>query len=140
MSKSDNNILFDFLNDITSGKRNILTEENKKSYSAYMINKFLSGHMDCVYQANEMNQRYSLDPRLQYSFLMNSIRKKKRFAPFVKAEKSEEIDLISKYYECNRTRAKEMLQFHSKEDIESIKNFYDVGGIKKKTRKSKNSK
>jgi len=133
-------ILFEFLNDITFKKRNILTDENKKSYYAFMINRFLSGYLDCVYLANEMNQRYALDTRLQYDFYLHSIRKSKRFAPYIKPEKLEDLDLISRYYDCSKSKAKEFLGFHTEENLKQIREHFETGGVLKKTKKTKKSK
>ena len=44
----------DIIPSILQNKKNVL--ENEKDYNAYIINKALSFHYDCVMQANEMNR------------------------------------------------------------------------------------
>ena len=75
--------LKDWLNSINFTKENLMKEDetSKKDYAPYIINKCLSGYIDCILYANEMNLYHSLDKDMQYSFYLNSLRKKKRFTP-----------------------------------------------------------
>ena len=72
--------LKDWLNSINFNKED-LSENIKQRYPPYIINRCLSGHLDCVMFANEMNRYNFLDKDMQYSFYLNSLRKKKRFSP-----------------------------------------------------------
>ena len=87
-----------WLNSINFNKENILDEDPTEKYPAFVVNKCLSGSLDSVLFANEMNKYHFLDPKLQYDFLLNSLRKKKRFAPWLKKGKVEDIDAVKKYY------------------------------------------
>ena len=71
---------FEFINDICYAKRNVMTEELENKYTPYVVNKGLSYFIDTVFQANEMNVHHNADNRLQYDFLLNSVRPKKRFS------------------------------------------------------------
>jgi hypothetical protein len=60
---------------INLNKENLMSLENEKKYNSYLINHFLSGTIDTLFYANEMNQRPFLDKRLQYDFLRFGIKK-----------------------------------------------------------------
>ena len=64
----------------------------EKKYPAFMVNKVLSGFQDTVMLSNEMNRNHFLDRDMQFQFLLNSIRSKKRFTPFLKAGKIKDIE------------------------------------------------
>ena len=74
--------LSDYLNAINYSKQNLLDSDDitwEKKYPPYVINRCLSQHVDTILMGNEMNQRHGLAKRLQFHFLLNSIRKKRRF-------------------------------------------------------------
>ena len=62
--------LKDWLNSINFNKENLMEDPDaKKDYSPYIINRCLSGNLDCIMFVNEMNINHHLDKDLQYSFL-----------------------------------------------------------------------
>lgn len=130
--------LFDFLNSINSGNDDIMTEENEKIYNAYVINHFLSGTIDTVLLANEMNTRPHLDVRMQYDFLRNIVRKKKRFTKWLKPEKFDKIETIKEYYGYNNNKAKDIADLVSDEELEHMLMRLEKGGVQ--NRKSKKAK
>jgi len=85
--------LKDWLNSINQTKKNIMDEDSSSitDYAPYIINRCLSGHIDCLMYSNEMNKYSSLDKKLQYDFFINIIRKKKRFSPWLKQEKVKDL-------------------------------------------------
>ena len=80
---------------ILETKKNYIVDEiTEKSYSAFMVNRALSNHIDCLDAANKMNMNYSLPNKMQYDFHFHSIRAYRR--PFQKWHKKvEEKDLES---------------------------------------------
>ena len=124
---------FDYVNEILQGKRDlIVNEESEKAYSPFIVNRALSYHFDCVLYANEMNQRASLDKKMQNSFLINTIRSKKRpFAKWVKSEKSEDLECIKKFFNFSDEKAREALRLLSDEQIQQIKEKTEIGGLRK---------
>jgi len=89
--------------------------------------------MDCIAYANEMNRRHHLDKKLQNDYLINTIRSRKRpFAKWVKAEKSEDIECIKLYYGYSSSKAREALRLFSNEQIQQLKEKTDIGGLRKK--------
>jgi len=120
--------LKDWLNSINYNKDDL--SEDIKSYSPYIINRCLSGHMDCVMFANEMNMYSHLDKDMQYSFYLNSLRKRKRFSPWIKKEKIEDIDSVKQYYGYSNEKAKQALRLLSESELNYIKSKLDIGGTK----------
>ena len=123
---------FDYVNSILQNKKNLIVDElTEKDYSPFLVNRTLSYHKDCILYANEMNRRHLTDKKLQYDFLLNTVRSQKRpFAKWVKAEKNEDIDAIKLYFGFSDTKAREAIILLSKDNIKNIREKIDVGGIK----------
>ena len=120
--------LKDWLNSINYNKDDL--SEDIKTYPPYIVNRCLSGHMDCVMFANEMNMYSHLDKDMQYYFYLNSLRKRKRFSPWIKKEKIEDIDSVKQYYGYSNEKAKEALRLLSESELNYIKSKLDIGGTK----------
>ena len=118
----------DIIPSILQTKNHVL--ENDKEYSAFVVNRAISFHYDCVLQANEMNQYPSLPANMQYQFLLNSIRGYKRpFRKWEKRETIENLDAIKEYYNYSNEKAKEALVLLDATQIETIKKEINKGGI-----------
>ena len=117
-----------WLNSINFTKENLLEEDPTLKYPAFIVNKCLSGSLDSVLFANEMNKSHHLDQKLQYDFYINSLRKKKRFAPWLKKGKVEDIDAVKKYYGYSSEKAQQAMRILTKEQISYIKKKLDTGG------------
>ena len=124
---------FDYVNQILQGKKNLIVDEiTEKEYNPFIVNRALSYHFDCILFANEMNRRPFLDKKLQNSFLINTIRSKKRpFNKWVKAEKSEDIACVKTYFGLSDSKAREALRLLSDEQIQELKEKTDIGGLRK---------
>ena len=124
--------LTDWLNSINFTKENLMKEDetSKKEYVPYIINKCLSAHIDCILYANEMNLHHSLDKDMQYSFYLNSLRKKKRFSPWIRKDKVDDLECIKKYYGYSNEKASQALKILNKSQIDFIKKRLETGGMK----------
>lgn len=123
---------FDFINAINYTKEDIMVDEwSEKQYVPYIVNRGLSFGPDTIIQANEMNSRPHLDGKLQFHFLINSIRKMKRFNKWIKSEKIEALDIIKQYYGYSTEKARQVLPILTDDEIDQIKRKIDPGGIKK---------
>ena len=125
--------LKDYLNSINFTKKDLMKSEDKqwiKKYPAFIINKILSGFQDTIMLVNEVNRNHFLDKDMQYSFLLNSIRSKKRFSPFLKASKLKDIDLVKEYYGYGNEKAKTVLDILTKDPLKLIKEKLYKGGTK----------
>ena len=124
--------LKDWLNSININKENLIDEDPliEKDYPPYIINRCLSGHLDCIMFVNELNKSPNLAKKLQYDFLLNSLRKRKRFSPWIKKEKIEDIDSVKQYYGYSNEKAKQALRLLSESELNYIKSKLDIGGTK----------
>jgi hypothetical protein len=113
---------FDWVKSISETKENLLDTRESNAYNAYIVNKSLSHQIDCLLFSNEMNSRHFLDKDIQYTFLLNSIRKRKRLHFWVKHDKLDDITYIKQYYKCSNDKAYQALKLLSKDQIDYIKN------------------
>ena len=124
--------LKDWLNSINFNKNNLIEEDPStvKDYSPYIINRCLSGHLDCVLFANEMNKYPNLDKDMQYSFYLNTLRKKKRFSPWLRKDKVTDLQCVKEYYGYSNEKASQALKILSPQQLDYIKQRLDTGGMK----------
>jgi|TARA_B100000925_G_scaffold286782_1_gene265026 hypothetical protein len=118
--------LKDWLNSINHTKEDL--SEDMSSYPAFIVNKCLSGHLDCVLFANEMNMNSHLDKDMQYSFYINTLRKRKRFSPWLRKDKIEDLDVVKQYYGYSNEKAQQALKILSREQLDYIKQRLETGG------------
>ena len=124
--------LKDWLNSINTNKNNLIDEDIdlEKKYPSYIINRCLSGHIDAVMFANEMNKHPNLSKKLQYDFFLNSLRKRKRYSPWIRKEQLENLDLVKSYYGYSSEKAKQVLNILTREQLSFIRDRLDTGGKK----------
>jgi len=115
--------LTQWLSSINFSKDNLIEEhpENISSYVPFIINRCVAGHLDTVLFANELNQHPYIAKEMQYAFYLHSLRKKKRFSPWIKKEDSENLNAVKEYYGYNDKRALEALRLLNREEINFIK-------------------
>ena len=114
--------LKEWLNSINLSKQNLIDEDPdvEKEYAPFIINKCLSGQMDSLMQSNEMNKYPQLDKKLQYDFFINSLRKRKRFSPWLRKDKVKHIEAVRQYYGFSTEKAEQALNILSNEQLDYI--------------------
>ena len=122
--------LKDWLNSINHTKVNLLEENPDAKYPAYIINRCMSGHLDTVLFANEMNMNHHLPLDMQYLFFLNSVRKRKRFSPWLRKDEIKDLDLVKRYYGYSNEKAKQALRILTNEQLNFIKSKLETGGTK----------
>ena len=125
--------LKEYLNAINFTKKDLTKSEDelwKKKYPAFIVNKLLSAFSDTIMLVNEMNRNHFIDKDMQFQFLLNSIRTKKRYSPFLRASKLKEIECVKEYYGYSNDKAKSALDILTKDEIKLIKEKLFKGGIK----------
>ena len=124
--------LKDYLNSINFSKDYLMDEDPgwEKNYPAYVINKCMSHHLDTIMFANEMNIHSHIDKRLQYDFLINIVRPRKRFSPWGKKQKVKDLDLVKKYYGYSSDKAIQALRILTPKQLDYIKDKLNKGGKK----------
>jgi len=122
---------FDFLQEINYGKKNIIVDDiSEDQYNSFMVNRGLSYFADTVLMANEMNRNHHLDNKLQNDFLINIVRKKKRFSKWNKPEIVSDVEVVKEYYGYNDEKAKQALSLLTKEQLNILKKKVYKGGRK----------
>jgi Bacteriophage clamp loader A subunit len=124
---------FEFVKSINEKTGNLLenNQDLEKSYTPFLVNRGLSFMADTVLAANEMNSAPFLDKRMQYDYLYASVRKRKRYAKWIKAEQDDLEDMIVEYYGVSRRKAAEYATMLTPEDVQFIKEKLNKGGTKK---------
>jgi len=125
--------LKEYLKSINSTKENLMDKDDplyEKKYPAFIINKCLAPFNDTIMLVNEMNINNHLDNKLQYDFLLNSLRKQNRFATWMKASKSKNLEYVKEYFGYNNEKARSALNILNDEQIAYIKNKLNKGGKK----------
>ena len=123
--------LKDYLNAINHTKEPLLDTEDEqweKKYPSYIINKCVAPFPDSLMLVNEINQLHHLDKKLQFDFLINSLRPRKRYTPWMKAKKLENLEYVKEYYGYNNEKARNALNILNDEQISSIKTKLNKGG------------
>ena len=122
-----------YLNAINFTKKNLMDSDDllwQKKYPAFIVNKILSGFQDCIMLINEMNRNHFVDKDMQFQFLLNSIRSKKRYSPFLRSSKLKDLDVVKEYYGYNNEKAKVALDILTKDEVKLIKEKLFKGGTK----------
>jgi uncharacterized protein YifN (PemK superfamily) len=120
---------FDFINAIHYSKDNLIVDDwSEKQYNPFIINKGLSYGADTVIPANEMNSRPHLDKKMQFAFLINSLRARKRFNKWIKAEKIESIEVIKEYYGYSTEKARQVLPLLDESKLDYLRTKLIKGG------------
>jgi hypothetical protein len=120
---------FDFVNSINYTKKDLMKdpEVSETSYVPYVTNKALSYFPETIMYANEMN-RVQADGKLQYHYLLNTVRPGKRFAKWVKKDDTESIELVKLFYGYSTEKAQQALTVLSRENLHYIKQKLQRGG------------
>ena len=122
--------LKDWLKSINQTKNNLMDEDPslEKEYSPYIINRIFSGHLDSIMFANEMNRYHFLPKKIQYDFMLNTLRVKKRFSPWLRKDTIKDLDLVKRYYGYSNEKAKQALRILTTEQLNFIKSKFEIGG------------
>jgi len=122
---------FDFINSINHTKENLIVDDTtEKAYNPYITNHQLSYFSDTVHIVNVLNKYHHLDKKLQYDFLLNIVRKRKRFTKWNKPDDVGNLEVVKEYYGYSNEKAKSILPLLSPEAIEIIKQRMYKGGTK----------
>tara|TARA_Y100001937_G_scaffold41477_1_gene58792 strand:+ start:357 stop:743 length:387 start_codon:yes stop_codon:yes gene_type:complete len=122
--------LKDYLYSINQSKKNILDDDldAQKKYPTYIINRCLSSFTDTILFANEMNKNPHLPNKLQYDFLLNSVKPRKRFSPWARKDSIDDLDVVKEYYGYNDDKALQALRILTKDQLDNIKKSLSKGG------------
>jgi len=123
--------LKEYLNAINHRKKPLMDTEDEaweKKYPPFVVNRCISPFLDTIMLVNEMNRLHHLDKKLQFDFLLNSIRTRKRFAPWLKANKVDDLEYVKEFYGYSNAKAKSALTILTNEQVKQIKTSLNKGG------------
>ena len=122
--------LKDWLNSINLTKEDIMETDPDviKKYPPFIVNKCVAPFPDTIHLVNEMNIHNHLDSKLQFDFLLNSLRSRDRYTPWLKAKKIKNIEYVKEYYGYSNEKAKVALDILNDEQIKTIKDSLSKGG------------
>jgi len=126
--------LKDYLNAINHTKERLLDSDDEdweKKYPPFIVNKCVYPFQDTIMLVNEINQLPHLDKKLQFDFLINSVRSRKRYSPWLKANKLDNLEDVKEYYNYSNEKAKQALDILTDEQIATIKQKLNKGGVRK---------
>ena len=125
---------FDYLNAINTTKQNIIQDSDnpelaEKLYPPYVVNRGLSFFIDTIYIANEINKHHHVDHKLQFDFLINIVRKKKRYSKWFKPQHDDIVDAVMNCYGYSRDKARQVVDLLTEDQITQIIKSQSKGGI-----------
>ena len=117
---------FDYVNSINFTKKNLMRNSDndelaESGYVPYITNKSLSYFPDTLFLSQAMNIHHGLDNLLQYEYLLNTVRPKKRFAKWVKPEDNDDLEIIKMYFGYSNKKAEQALKILSSDVIKEIR-------------------
>jgi hypothetical protein len=138
--------LFDHVDAIYTNQKidyfDTLTEADKKTYSNYMVNRFLSMNSHQIPFVNEI-QKYNIDSKTHYLFFSQILPKGKQFNKYIKKTKEvkyEEwlVDIVTNHFSVSKLEAEEYLEIYYKQNKSSLRMLCEAYGIdSKKIKKAK---
>jgi hypothetical protein len=120
---------FDFVSSINNGKYVMDDDAKEQAYVPFLVNRALSYFPDTIVAANRANMMHDADNKLQYDYLINTIKPRKRFSKWAKKHEDRDIDFVMEHYNYNYENAVTALSLLTKQQLETIKNKYNKGGI-----------
>ena len=123
--------LKDYLGAINNTKENLLDTEDEqweKKYAPFIVNKCFGPFTDTLMLVNEINKLHHLDKKLQFDYLLNTIRPRKRYTPWMKAKKLKNLEDVKEFYGYNNQKAKAALDILDEKQISAIKEKLNKGG------------
>jgi len=122
---------FDYVNAILYTKKDVMEiENNERDYSAFLSNRALSYHKDSIFIAQQMNLLPGIDRRLQFRYLINTVRPMKRDKKqWAKQKENNDIDAVIEYFGYSYKEALVALSILSKDQLKQIKRKLEKGGI-----------
>ena len=131
--------LFDHITHITQRQTKNYFEDindaDRKTWSNYMVNRFLSMNSNWTDLVNEI-QKYKLKPKDLYRLYIEILPKSKQWLRYTKGKKTMKyqrwlLEIVAKYYESSISEAHDYLEIYysseqGKADLKSILQKYGI--------------
>lgn len=124
---------FDFVNAINKRNDIVNTTDDPREamigYVPFVVNRTLSYHLDTLNLVAILNLTGTLDPKMQYDFLINTVRPRARYGSWAKAETKDDLELVAKYYECRVDIARQYMPLVTPDMLEVMKQSINGDGV-----------
>lgn len=120
--------IFELINNISYTKKISSLEDIDSAYNGFVVNKAFSLHPDTIMYANDMNINHNLSNKAQHDYLMNSIRKRKRWAKWPKKINNTDVEIISTFYNISYNKAAAAAKILTQKQLALIKQQMTRGG------------
>tara|TARA_R110000868_G_scaffold173655_10_gene409934 strand:- start:457 stop:831 length:375 start_codon:yes stop_codon:yes gene_type:complete len=120
---------FDWVNSINSGKDIMVDDVSEQNYVPFVVNRAMSYFSDTILIANKANMIPHVDKKLQYHYLINSTKPRKRFSKWAKKSEDSDIELVMNAYNYSYRKAVTALSLLTRPQLETLKNKNNKGGI-----------
>jgi hypothetical protein len=122
----------EILKSILDNKKEVELINERTDYPAWNINRVLANYKDCILYANMMNMNSQVPHKLQYQFLLNTVRPIKRaFNKTDRDKVNKDLESVKLYFGYSNEKAKDALRILSDEQIALIKEKTEKGGVRK---------
>tara|TARA_R100000742_G_C4166620_1_gene6340 strand:+ start:111 stop:491 length:381 start_codon:yes stop_codon:yes gene_type:complete len=123
--------LFDWLKEInvTKTSPDQFTDDDWKSFTPYMIHRYLSLHTELLDVVNHVQKFVSFSKPVIYDMYRRMLPKQPRFAKYIKGKKTKaqkDVELVAKYFEVSKKEAVQYYSFLTTTDIKQIKTIYGI--------------
>tara|TARA_B100000287_G_scaffold35197_1_gene32460 strand:+ start:1400 stop:1852 length:453 start_codon:yes stop_codon:yes gene_type:complete len=93
-----------------------ISDEDKKTWSNYMVNRFLSMKMDWIDIVNEV-QKYQMEPEMLYKVYTNIFPKGKQWLKYIKGDKKMKYpnwvyETVAKHLQCSMREAIDAVEMY----------------------------
>lgn len=132
---------FDFVNAINYSKQDLFepdpatlqrTQHSDSEYVKFIVNRAMSYFADTIMFANLANIHLNnVSNACHFDFYRLGVPRKKRFSKWGKKLINSDVEMLSQYYNCSLAKALEYSTILTSDQIDSIKQKFDHGGIKK---------
>mgnify|MGYP005993359859 FL=1 len=131
MSKS----LFDHIKQITNVQNTLywdsLSEGDKKTWSNYMVHRFLSMKSEWIQVVNEIQKYWEIKPKNLYQFYTDVLPRGRTFLRYTKSKKKSKVEKwamehLVDYFECSEREVKEHLELLTKKQVTTIIMKYGI--------------
>jgi hypothetical protein len=122
----------EILKSILDNKKEVELINERTDYPAWNLNRVLANYKDCILYANMMNMNSQVPHKLQYQFLLNTVRPIKRaFNKTDRDKVNKDLESVKLYFGYSNEKAKDALRILSDEQIALIKEKTEKGGVRK---------
>ena len=132
--------LFDWVNEVKTKKRkwDTFSESEQKTFSPFMIHKFLSMNMNYIELVNDFQKYWKLKPKQVYEWYCDALPNRRTFDKYIKRTTKNKyddwvIDILCKYFNESKNHIDEYLYLIEKSELKTILEMYgtDPKEIKK---------